>query len=288
MTSIKPKTTHKITGVLLLAAAMFVLQACGSSTENPANGGNGGDAAQPLQMDTDVPEDGSGEAGEEYSFTLTYDSNATASGASLGTADNTGSVTFHWTFGDDSYDEDNNAYETSATVELESGVAEHTVTHTYDMLGRFSFVAAVEDETGQVLDMYAKPVPLGFPTPEFEIFSACDGWVPVNREGETGVTITDWDIGDVDDASEFDFRFDAVTIPDMFVVEYPIGNEILNTGWRGDSSYAGNPLFPGGIAGTGTDTESGLFSKISGADEFRVIVYGPDPATIWEYEVQCN
>lgn len=284
MSSSNPRTPVKITSALLLATGMFLLQACGSSTEEPPNGG----AAEPFRMTTDVPEDGSGETGEEYSFTLTYDSNANTPGGDLSTADSSESVTFRWTFGDGSYDENDGTHQTSATVELEDGIAEHTVTHTYSLLGRFSFVAAVENEDGEVLHTYDYPVPLGSPTADFEVLAACGSWQPAGEEGENGVTITDWDISTVADGSEFDFRYDAVTIPDKFVIEYPVGNEILNTGWRGDASYAGNPLFPGGIAGTGEDTESNLFSKTSGDDEFRVIVYGPDPATIWEYEVQCH
>ena len=85
----------------------------------------------------------------------------------------------------------------------------------------------------------------------------------------------------------FDIRFDAFTLPDRFVVAYPSGTTVLDTGWRGSSAYEGDPDYPGGIAGPGQGQVDGMFTR-SWQDSFTVTVTGPDPNTAWNYQVRCR
>lgn len=105
--------------------------------------------------------------------------------------------------------------------------------------------------------------------------------------GGAGATVDVWDIGSLPRGAAFDFVFDAMRIPDRFVIEYPVGTVILDTGWRGDSRYRNNPLYPGGIEGGGRGSVDAVFRK---ADHplFRVITYGAESGTAWNYGITAN
>ena len=75
--------------------------------------------------------------------------------------------------------------------------------------------------------------------------------------------------------------------PDKLLIEYPIGNLVLDTGWRGSSSYNGSPLHPGGIVVPGHNIEPNIFSRLT-ANFFRATVIGPGPGTEWKYKVRCH
>lgn len=97
--------------------------------------------------------------------------------------------------------------------------------------------------------------------------------------GGVGVTIDNWDISAIPPGAVFDVKYDTFSVPDKFVVENPVGSEVLNTGWRGSSIHNGKPLYPGGVTSPGGDTELGVFKKLT-LDKFRMTVFGPDPNTL--------
>lgn len=116
--------------------------------------------------------------------------------------------------------------------------------------------------------------------------SVCEEWSR-SESGGQGVTVDTWDISDIPTGASFELEFDAYSQPDNFVIEYPVGTEVLDTGWRGSTFYEGNPLFPGGIAGPGFGTETDIFEK-GAQNSFRVVVTAPDDGTLWEYRVRCS
>jgi hypothetical protein len=113
----------------------------------------------------------------------------------------------------------------------------------------------------------------------------CEVW-SVSNAGGIGTTVDNWDISDIPEGAVFDLRFDAFNIPDKFIVSYA-GTEYLDTGWRGSSSYEGNPRYPGGIAGPGQGEVLDIFSKAS-TNSFEVTVIGVESGTAWEYQVRCR
>lgn len=116
--------------------------------------------------------------------------------------------------------------------------------------------------------------------------SVCDQWSAVNSGG-FGTTVDSWNISAIPAGATFDIRFNAYSIPDRFIVEYPPGSTVLNTGWRGDSSYDGNPTYPGGIAGPGSGEVQDIFLR-GATSSIRVTVNGPDANTAWQYSLRCR
>ena len=114
----------------------------------------------------------------------------------------------------------------------------------------------------------------------------CFEW-SARQDGRVGTTIDTWDISEVQDGAVIDFQFDALTVPDRYVIEYD-GQVVLDTGWRGSSGYDSDPLYPGGIAGPGAGQVDEVFTKVAGVDEFKVTVYAPASGTIWYYWLQCR
>jgi len=122
---------------------------------------------------------------------------------------------------------------------------------------------------------------------DFEL-NGCDTW-SVASSGGAGTTTDIWDITDenIPRDAVFDIRYDTFFIPDRIAVFYPGDTPVLDTGWRGASSYEGNPLYPGGISGPGVGESLGFFTR--GAENtFRVVVQGPQPGTAWNYQVRCR
>lgn len=119
-----------------------------------------------------------------------------------------------------------------------------------------------------------------------EELNICEVWKAA-QSGGTGVTVDNWDIGTIPSGATFDIRFNAYSIPDKYIVEYPAGSVVLDTGWRGSSSYNGDPRYPGGIAGPGQGQENDIFSKGT-VDSFKVTVVGGHPGTAWNYEIRCR
>jgi len=113
----------------------------------------------------------------------------------------------------------------------------------------------------------------------------CDVWSVANSGGVEG-TIDRWDISLLPEGVMLDIRYDTKSIPDKLLVEYPVNNEQLNTGWRGDRRYSGQN-YPGGIKGPGVGQNFNMFRKVSD-DTFVVKVNGVDDGTYWEYQVRCR
>jgi len=117
---------------------------------------------------------------------------------------------------------------------------------------------------------------------------SCGTWSPTNSGGAEG-TLDRWDISDIPAGASFDFRFQAYSIPDIFVVEYPYdpftqtGTEVFNSGWRGSSPPDnGDPL-----SGPGSFEELNLFVKGT-SDTIKVLVTGEQSGTAWNYSIRCN
>lgn len=114
----------------------------------------------------------------------------------------------------------------------------------------------------------------------------CNNWTPSQSGGAAG-TLDIWDISAIPVGASFDISFDAYAIPDKFKVEYPTGTVQLETGWRGSSSYNGNPAYPGGIQGTGAGEKLSMFTK-GASNTIRVTVTGGESGTAWNYNLRCN
>ncbi len=113
----------------------------------------------------------------------------------------------------------------------------------------------------------------------------CDVWSAA-QSGGFGTTVDTWDISAIPSNAVFDFRFDAINIPDRFIVEYPSGTQRLDTGWRGSSFYIGDPQYPG-LTTPGSGEELGIFNR-GAVNSFKVTVIGLDQNTAWNYSVRCR
>lgn len=114
----------------------------------------------------------------------------------------------------------------------------------------------------------------------------CDTWTVANSGGVEG-TIDTWDISILPPDVMLDVRFNMFRIPDQLVMEYPLQNIVLDTGWRGANSFNRNPNYPGGIQGAGQGEYLNVFQKDE-IEEFIVRVNGVDSGTRWEYRVRCR
>ncbi len=217
-----------------------------------------------------VPSFLSGELENEYPFTM----------EATGLPSNVSQVTFLWNFGDGS---DQAVGEQQAAVQ--GGRAGITVFHRFVSEGSFGVYAVVQ-ANGMTLADDTAMVAIGeVPEREYDL-TICNSWQAAGSGGSAG-TIDTWDITEIPKGAVFDLHFDAYSIPDMFLAEYPEGMLVLNTGWRGDTSYEGNPRYPGGISGPGQGAADGLFTKGKN-DVFTVRVIGGEPGTAWDYQVSCR
>lgn len=184
-------------------------------------------------------------------------------------------VKFTWSFG-----VGQSGVGSSGTVPAVLGQASTSASHTYTSNGAYGLVADVRDTlTDAVLAQSSVTVFVG-PTKQREsALVSCGDWSALQAGGE-GVTVDDWGIGNVSEGAVFDIKYEAYDVPDKFLVDYPVGNRVLDSGWRGGSKHNGNALYPGGISGDGTNELYNIFSRLS-QDSFRVTVLGPDPGTEW-------
>ncbi len=117
--------------------------------------------------------------------------------------------------------------------------------------------------------------------------AGCSNWTAETNGGGVGITEDRWDFSVVRSGAVIDFRFNAFRIPDRFWIYYN-GDLVLETGWRGNASYDGNPLYPGGIAGPGQGEVLAAFTKVEGVDYFTVRVEGAESNTEWNYQLRCR
>jgi hypothetical protein len=173
----------------------------------------------------------------------------------------------------------------SQIVEVRAGKATWTVQHTYPATGAFGVFLAVRDEANRLGNATAV-VRIGEVPDRDEDLTACETW-KVSGSGGFGVTVDAWDISTIPAGALFDISYDALNVPDTFVVEYPSNSVVLDTGWRGSSNYDGNPNYPGGVTSPGEGRKSGMFTK-TGIQSFKVTVLGGQPGTVWNYSIRCR
>lgn len=219
---------------------------------------------------TIVPSFLSGDPESEYPFQIDV----------VGIPAGVGAVTLSWNFGDGS--------ETALgqqVLPVQGGRAGTTIYHRFAAEGSFGVYAVAQAEARNLADGTAMVVIGEVPEREYDL-TICNTWQAAGSGGSSG-TVDTWDISAIPKGAVFDLQFDAYSIPDMFLAEYPDGLVVLSTGWRGDASYEGNPRYPGGIAGPGYGSVSGLFVK-GRTDFFTVRVIGGEPGTAWDYQVSCR
>lgn len=113
----------------------------------------------------------------------------------------------------------------------------------------------------------------------------CDQWSAA-QSGGVGTTVDTWDISAIPSNAVFDFRFQAFSVPDKFIVEYPSGTQVLDTGWRGSSTFLNDPQYPD-LTTPGSGEELGIFNR-GAVNSFKVTVIGLDRRTEWNYSVRCR
>lgn len=189
------------------------------------------------------------------------------------------SVTFEWNFGSGT------GATGSEIVAVSDGQASLAKTHTYTAVGAFGVFVSVKDGA-TVLGGATGVATIGEVTEREEDLTVCDVWKAANSGG-VGVTVDVWDISTIPTGAVFDIRFDTVGMPDKYIVEYPVGNLVLDTGWRGDSWYDGQPAYPGGVVGGPSGQVDGMFTKTT-IDGFKVTTLGGEPGTVWYYDIRCR
>lgn len=190
-------------------------------------------------------------------------------------------VEFAWSFGDGA------GSTGSSSVSPSDGTASTTVTYTYSKDGAFGLVVAVKDAANkEILARANVNVVVGTYVQRNYTLNICETWSVVSS-GNQGVMIDTWDISEIPPSSVFDLYYNAYSYPDRFLIEYPYDNLVLDTGWRGSSTYNGASLFPEGVAGQGSGTVTDVFERLS-QDEFRLTVVAPMSGTAWDYKVRCR
>ncbi|WP_169378090.1 PKD domain-containing protein [Thermus antranikianii] len=190
----------------------------------------------------------------------------------------TANFSLSWNFGDGATG--------SRNVSAGRSPHEESISHAYKDSGAYGLtiqLTAGANKVSQVIPIY---IEMPEQSNDYNL-NICNVWRAANSGGY-GITRDDWDISAIPDGAVFDIAFDTYSIPDRIFVEYPVGTQVLDTGWRGDSWYNGDPKYPGGISGPGMGQFDNIFRKIAGQDTFRVIVVGPDTGTAWDYRIRCR
>jgi len=114
---------------------------------------------------------------------------------------------------------------------------------------------------------------------------SCDTWTADQSASGVGITIDIWNITSVGDGQLIDFKFDAIGVPDRWFVYY---NNVLvyETGWRGDSSYDGNPLYPGGVTSPAYGEQLAVVTKLNGVNTLEIRTEGAQAGTASHYNLQ--
>ena len=212
-----------------------------------------------------------GSSGQTYTFTL----NAT------GIPSGVSSIKFEWNFGDGS-----GSATGSRTVAVTNSTASTTILHSYTTNSVYGMVATAS-AGGTTYGSATASVTIGTPIvrPEVDL-DVLDVWKAANSGG-AGLTTDRWDISMLPNNCQFDLRYDMQGIPDRVIVEYPEGTVRHDSGWRGNASYQGNPMYPGGIAGDGYGEVFGMFRKGS-SDYIKVTVIGGQSGTVWGYKMRAR
>lgn len=268
----------KIGLFLSASVAALVLAACGTGIaplEEAADRDPNPDGVVSFEVSPRSIMDG--HVGDQYTFTMT----------ARGVPSNVRMVSFAWTI--------TGATPSSASVAVRDGVATHSVNHTFGEAGTYALMASVTRPThptdttqGEVLGASRAIIAIDVdPVRELEL-GTCDGWVSA-QSGGYGVTVDKWDLAGVPDGALIDIKWDTIGIPDNFVVDYPEDVFVFESGFVGHAQYDGNPMYQGGVVGGPVGGADGIFVKDSAVgDAFVVTVYGPNPRTLWRYEIRCS
>lgn len=163
---------------------------------------------------------------------------------------------------------------------------QESISHAYSSSGAYGLT--IQLDTGASKSSYVVPVYIEMPDQSNDYnLNICDVWRAASSGGY-GITRDNWDISEIPDGATFDISFNTYSIPDRIYVEYPVGTQVLDTGWRGDNSYQSDPKYPGGISGPGLGQRNDIFRKLPGQNIFRMVVVGPDRNTAWDYSVRCR
>ncbi len=210
-----------------------------------------------------------GTAGTTYSFTVTV----------TGLSSSISSVSLAWNFGDGS---------TGNTTLTNSGTSvSYTISHSYSSNSSYGLTVSASDGSDTIASGYATVV-IGTTTVRDETdIDSLDSWYAANSGGY-GLTVDTWDVSELSAGTLIDIKYDAYSIPDKFIIEYPVGTVVYNSGWRGDSSYDGYSAYPGGIEGAGANEVDGVFSVVSGAATFKVTIIGGASGTAWVYSMRAR
>ena len=114
---------------------------------------------------------------------------------------------------------------------------------------------------------------------------SCVFWTASQSGDGAGQKIDNWDISDVVTGSKINFYFDAMGIPDRWYIVYN-GVVVCWTGWRGDASYVGDPLYPEGVISPGDGQVLAVITKLAGVDTLTVSTDSRDPDTAWDYRLE--
>lgn len=114
---------------------------------------------------------------------------------------------------------------------------------------------------------------------------SCVFWTASQSGDGAGQKIDNWDISDVVTGSKINFYFDAMSIPDRWYIVYN-GVVVCWTGWRGDASYVGDPLYPEGVISPGDGQVLAVITKLAGVDTLTVSTDSRDPDTAWDYRLE--
>ncbi len=119
----------------------------------------------------------------------------------------------------------------------------------------------------------------------------CGNWLRRGSGGYKG-TRDPYDISALPQGTTFDIRWNTRGIPDRYIVEYPVGTQVFDSGWRGRMDHLERRpqvahLYPGGIVGPIRGEQANIFTK-GAANEMLVIVLGPEQGTAWDYEIRAN
>ena len=146
-----------------------------------------------------------------------------------------------------------------------------------DEIGDYKFKLVVND--GKI-DSLPDTVTISANIIRNKVLSVCDTWSYLNTGGTAG-TFDRWNISDIPQGATFDFEFEAYSIPDKFKIAYPIGNTVLDSGWRGDYAPKGEVL-----SGKGTLHSYNLITKGT-KNTMTIQISGKQPNTEWTYRVRC-
>lgn len=272
---------HLVVLVLSVAVVLLLLSACGVvDYTDPVPTPPG-----PAQVTSTLPTSQPGVVGETYEFTFIYDTTDLENYLSP-LQDSPDTVVFTWAWGDGTEGG-------TATVSVGAdGTFNHSESHSYADDGRYGIVLSVEDPLGDPQDdslgVKNFVVEIGEVVEEGRhSFASCDGTWHDGAAGSYAVTVHRWDITGIT-SSVFDFEFDARTVPDKFIVEYPASTVYLDSGWRGGADYDGQSLYPGGVTSPGDFERTRLLSTLRHRHEFVVTVISSEAGGVWDYRVRCR